>query len=216
MNALIQIIAQLVESVPAQTWKQYPSFPFKSLENPKAKLFDACLFSQSASGALGFIWLQFEGFDELYVLPVRLSRYSQEGSLIQLEPWSLHEAWSESEFFDSWRQAMHVRNPLPTAMGGRLKHRYSHGEPSLVALSISRDTRNICVRLDSQEAYKILRLVNPSRPESIELEVLEHLTMQNQFTNFPKLISVFEYSMGGIASAPIAISMRYIQNSGTL
>lgn len=216
MNAFIEILAQLIESVPSETWLEQTFFPFRELKAPKARLFDACLFRQSASGALGVLWIQFESRQDVLALPFRLTRYSLEGEFISLPPWSLREASSDSEFFDAWRMALHAKNPLVTAANGLLMRRYSRGEPALVALNISSDKKNTCVRLDASEAYKFFHVLSAEQPDTMEVEVLQYLTEQNTFTNFPKLISVHEYSMGDLRGLPIAISMKYIQNSGSV
>lgn len=217
MNAFLQVIAQLVESVPGSVWLETRFFPFYELKNPRARLFDAVFFSQGAHGALGLAWMQFEGReDELVTLPFRLARYSADGDLIMLAPWSLREASGDSALYEAWRRAQHTQNPMRTARDGRFSHRFTDGEPNLVALNIWSDSRNTCVRLESQEAYKIFRTFNRFQPDSMEVDVLEYLNQQNQFLNYPKLVSVYEYSSRDISRAHVAISTRYIHNQGTL
>lgn len=216
MNALIEILAQLIEAVPSETWLEQTFYTLTGLKSPKARLFDACLFRQSASGGLGLFWVQFEDVTDLLVVPFRLSRYSMEGELVSLPPWSLREASSDSELYEAWRMSLHSKNPLVTAANGTLQHRYSRGEPALVSLNISNDTKNTCVRLDSQEALKFFHRYSGDGSDALEVEILQYLSEQDEFTNFPRLISVHEYSMGDLKNVPIAISMKYIQNSGTV
>ena len=216
MNAFIQIISQLVEAIPESVWREQRYFPFRDLVSPRGRLFDACIFRQGASGALGFLWVEFDGTDEVLTIPFRLARYSEDGDLITLPPWSLREASADSELYEAWRRASHLRNPIPTARDGQFAHRFCNGEPALLALGIWSDSKNTCVRLESQEAYKIFRTFSPHSPQALEVEMLEYLTQQNTFLNFPRLVSVFEYSQASLHKADIAISTKYIQNSGTL
>lgn len=216
MNAFIQVIAQLVEAIPESVWLAQRFFPFRDLMSPRGHLFDACVFRQGAFGALGFLWVGFDGKDEILTLPFRLARHSEDGDLITLPPWSLREASGDGELFEAWRRAIHSRNPLLTAREGGFSHRFCNGEPALLALGIWSDSRNACVRLESQEAYKIFRTFSPRSPDAFEVEILEFLTQQNVFQQFPRLVSVYEYSHASIQKADIAISTKYIQNSGTL
>ncbi|APJ04967.1 hypothetical protein [Silvanigrella aquatica] len=216
MNAFIQIIEQLVEAVSGQTWLEQSNFPFKFLENPAGNVFDTCLFETSAQGASGFLWVEFKGISDIYVFPFRLARYSEDGDLITISPWSLREASSDGKFYESWRQAQKLRNPLPTAKKGTFFHKKFGGEPSLNAIGIWSDTKNTCVRIDFQIAYKIFRTIEREHPQSIEVELLTYLGSQNIFTNFAKLISVFEFSSRNIKKSHTAIGIKYIQNNGTL
>ena len=216
MNAFIQIIEKLVEAVSGQTWLEQSNFPFKFLDNPSGRVFDACLFETSAQGALGFIWVEFEGTSDLYVFPFRLARYSEDGDLISISPWSFRDASSDSQFYESWRVTQKQRNPLPTAKKGTFYHKKCGGEPSLIAIGIWSDTKNTCVRLDFQVAYKIFRTIEREHPQSIEVELLSYLGSQNIFSNFAKLISVFEFSSRNIKKSHTAIGIKYVQNNGTL
>lgn len=216
MNAFNEILAQLIEAVPSETWLKQTFFPFRELKAPRARLYDTCLFRQSASGALGFLWVQFDGRSEVVMIPFRLTRYSLEGEFISLPPWSLREATSDSELYEAWRMALHARNPMLTSAGGNLQRRFSTGEPSLLALGISSDVRNTCVRVDSLEAFKFFHILSTDHSDTLEVEVLQYLSEQNKFSSFPKLVSVHDYTMGELRNTPIAISMTYIQNSGTL
>jgi predicted trehalose synthase len=217
LNAFLEIIAQLVESVPGTIWLGQRFFPFNHLKNPRAHVFDAVFFAQGADGALGILWLQFEGCEsELVNLPFRLARYSEDGDLIVLVPWSLREASGDSALYEAWRFCQHTQNPMRTARDGRFSHRFTDGEPNLVALNIWADQRNTCVRLESQEAYKIFRTFNRFQPDCMEVEVLEYLNQQDSFVHYPKLVSVFEYASREIKNAHVAMSTRYIHNQGTL
>ena len=217
MNAFLQIVSQLIAAVPGSVWLEQRFFPFSDLKSPQAHLYDAVFFSQGANGALGILWCQFKGSeDELVTLPFRLARYSEDGDLISLKPWSIREASGDAEFFEAWRRALHIQNPLTTERNGFFAHRYVNGEPNLTALAIWGDTRNTCVRIESQEAYKIFRFFSKTRPDSVEVEILEYLNGQNLFLNYPKLVSVFQYFSRDITAAHVAISTRYINNHGTL
>ncbi|WP_186646190.1 hypothetical protein [Fluviispira vulneris] len=216
MNAFIEIIEKLVEAISHQTWLEQSNFPFKQLKEPKGKVFDLCLFETSAQGAAGFLIIEFEGISDLYVLPFRLARYSEDGDLITISPWSLRDASADGHFYESWRLSQKQKNPLPTAKKGTFFHKKSTGEPSFIAIGIWSDAKNTCVRLDFQIAYKIFRTIEKEHPQSIEVELLSYLSSQNIFLNFAKLISVFEYNSHNIKKSHIAIGVKYIQNNGTL
>jgi predicted trehalose synthase len=216
MNAFIEIIEKLVEAVSAQTWLEQTHFPFKSLVNPVGKFFDACLFETSAQGAVGFLWVAFEKTPDLYLLPFRLARYSEDADLITISPWSLRDASADAHFYESWRLAQKQKNPLLTSKQGTFFHKKSTGEPSFVAIGVWSDTKNTCVRIDFQVAYKIFRTVEKEHPQSIEVELLTYLGNQNIFSNFSKLISVFEFSSQNIKKSHTAIGIKYVQNNGTL
>lgn len=215
-NAFLEIVAQLIEAVPPTAWEQHRNFPDRLRTSERAVLFDALLFTQGAHGALGFLWLKFPPHPELYVFPFRLARYSEDGDLISLPPWSLREAANDREFFEAWRRAQMQRNPLLTDSGAEFHARACGGEPSLVTLDLWSRSTDTFVRVDSQEAYKIFRLVDPDAPMSREVEVLEYLTNQDGFLQFPKLIQVFEFRSGYFPRAHAAMSMKYLQNQGTL
>ena len=216
MNAFIQIIERLIEAISGQTWLEQSNFPFKFLENPIGRVFDVCLFDTSAQGACGFVWVEFVGTSDLYVIPFRLARYSEDGDLITISPWSFREASSDGHFYESWRLAQKIRNPIPTAKNGSFFHKHYGGEPSFIAIGIWSDAKNTCVRLDFQVAYKIFRTIEREHPQSIEVELLSYLGNQNIFSNFAKLISVFEFSSHNIKKSHTAIGIKYIQNNGTL
>lgn len=216
MNAFIQIIERLVEAVSGQTWLEQSNFPFKFIENPVGKVFDACLFETSAQGAVGFVWVEYNGTSDLYVFPFRLARYSEDGDLITIFPWSFRDASSDGRFYESWRLAQKQRNPFPTAKKGSFFHKKFGGEPSFIAIGIWSDAKNTCVRIDFQVTYKIFRTIEREHPQSIEVELLTYLGSQNVFSNFAKLISVFEFSSNNIKKSHTAIGIKYIQNNGTL
>ncbi len=216
MNAFIEIIEKLVEAVSGQSWLEQSNFPFRHLKNPIGCVFDVCLFETSAQGALGFVWVEFVDASDLYVFPFRLARYSEDGDLITITPWSFRDASSDSLFYEAWRVAQKQRNPLPTAMNGTFFHKKCGGEASLIAIGIWSDTKNTCVRLDFQVAYKIFRTIEKEHPQSIEVELLTYLGSQNIFSNFAKLISVYEFSSKNIKKSHTAIGIKYIQNNGTL
>lgn len=216
MDAFIEIIEKLVDNVPGQTWLEQNHFPFKSLKNPQAKLYDICLFETNAQGAYGFLWIEFKNNSNLLIYPFCLSRYKEDGDLISLPPWSLRNASSDNYFYESWRSAQKQKNPLLTAKKASFYHKKMNGEPSFVAMDIWSDTRNTCVRLDFQIAYKIFRTLEQKYPQSAEVELLSYLGTQSVFSNFAKLTSIFEYSSKDFPKAHVAIGMKYIQNNGTL
>lgn len=216
MNAFIQIISQLIEAVPPASWKRESFFPFPQIVSPEARLFDACIFRQDAGGALGILWVQFEGAIQLVTLPFRLARYSEAGDLISLSPWSLREASHDSELYEALRHLLHARNPVATAMGGQFSRRFSGGEPNSVAVGMFSDSVNACVRVEAQEAVKIYRRLATDTLNNQEVLILDYLTKQTGFQNCPKLISIFEYTTPAHVQNCVAISMRYIPNNGSL
>ena len=218
MNAYIQIIARLIESVPPSVWRSQRFFPFLHINYPVASLFDACLFSQSSSGVLGLLWVRFEGEATLLSMPFRLARYSESGDLISLSPWSLRDASCESEFYDCMRSAMHKKNPIVSSLGGVFRYRYAHGEPSAIALGLRADELSTSIRVESQETFKIYKTISLRSPKPVEVTLLEFLSSQNKFVSFPKLISVYEYkaSPSDDGWSCIAFSTQYIQHQGTL
>lgn len=216
MDAFIEIIEKLVESVPSQTWLEQNHFPFKFLTSPQASVYDICLFETNAQGAYGFLWVKFLGTDDLLIFPFNLARHKENGDLISLAPWSLKNASSDNNFYEAWRTAQKQKNPILTAKKGSFFHKKQSGEPSFIAINIWGDTRNTCVRLDFQIAYKIFRILEKQYPQSIEVEFLSYLGSQSIFTHFAKLTSVFEYTSKDILKSHIAIGMRYVHNNGVL
>jgi hypothetical protein len=216
MDAFIEIIEKLVQSVPGQTWLEQNHFPFKTLESPQANVYDVCLFETNAQGAYGFLLIEFLNVEDLLIFPFCLARYKEDGDLISLTPWSLRNASSDSRFYESWRMAQKQKNPILTYKKGTFVHKKHSGEPSFVAMNIWGDAKNTCVRIDFQYAYKIYRTLERGFPQSNEVELLTYLGSQAIFKNFARLTSVFEYSSKEISKAHIAVGMLYVPNNGIL
>ncbi|MBX9702895.1 MAG: hypothetical protein K2X39_01955 [Silvanigrellaceae bacterium] len=217
MNAFIEIIEQLIELIPGQSWLEHSGFPFKNLKKPQGKVFDICLFGVNAQGALGFAWVGFQSTSLFYTLPFRLARHSEDGDLITVTPWSLRDASYDSLFYEGWRSALQQRNPIPTAKGGFLGHNILADNPGIVAIGIWSDARNSCVRLDCQETYKVFRTIELNDHHSREVEILRYLGGQTIFKNYAQLLGIFEYRNAKFnIRSNVAISMRYIKNNGTL
>lgn len=216
MNAYIEIIKRLVESIEPTAWHQQSYFPFKSITTPKSKLFDLCLFKSDAQGAVGFLWIEFENFSDLFLMPFELLRYKSDHSLISLPPWSLRHINESSFFYEAWRNAQNQKNPLITAYQGTFFHKKYDEESSFLATDIGSDRKKMRIRIDCQIVYKIFRTVERDHPQCLEVDFLHYLGSQNLFSHFAKLISVFEYSGRDIQRSHSAICLRYIQNSGSL
>lgn len=216
MNAYIEIIKRLVESIEPAAWHQQSYFPFKSITTPKSKLFDLCLFKSDAQGAIGFLWIEFENFSDLFLMPFELLRYDTDHSLISLPPWSLRHINESSSFYEAWRNAQNHKNPLITAYQGTFFHKKHDEESSFLATDIGSDRKKMRIRIDCQIVYKIFRTVERDHPQCLEVDFLQYLGNQNLFSHFAKLISVFEYSGRDILHSHSAICLRYIQNSGSL
>lgn len=216
MNAYIEIIKRLVESVEPSTWQQQSFFPFKSIASPKSKLFDLCIFKADAQGASGFLWIEFENFPDLFLMPFQLLRYQTDQNLISLPPWSLQYIHENSSFYEAWRNAQNQKNPLITAYYGTFLQKKYDEESSFLATDIGSDRKKMRIRIDCQIVYKIFRTVERNHPHSLEVDFLHYLGSQHIFSHFAKLISVFEYSGRDIQHSHSAICLRYIQNSGSL
>lgn len=216
MNAFVEIIEKLVESVLPHTWKKHPYFPFQFLINPQAKVFDICIFETNAQGACGFLWIEFCDFSDLYVMPFRLARYQDSNSLICLSPWSLQCIYNDTSFYESWRNALNHKNPLITAYKGTFFQRKYEEGASFVASNLGSDPKKTRVRIDCQTVYKIFHSLERSCPTSNEVEFLTYLGSQTVFSNFAKLTIAFEYSRKDMPRSHTAIATCYIQNNGTL
>ncbi len=216
MNAFLEIVSQLIAAVEPDHWRTQRFFPFPELSNPRARLHDACIFRQNSSGALGILWVSFLGFDDLMTLPFRLARYSEDGDLISLSPWSLREASADREFFEAWKFVFHSKQILLTEQGAQFRCRPSGGEPNLLSLNVYSDSKSVLSRVELHEALKIFRVFKKSGGESLEVEMLEYLNQQKIFLQFPRLISVYEYSSRDSMRTNIAISSEYVQNNGAV
>jgi hypothetical protein len=216
MNAYFEIIEKLIESIPPSTWHKQPHFPFKFLENPKSHVFDICIFEISAYGAFGFLWIEFDQLDDLFLMPFQLTRYQESNNLISLPPWSLQCVYENSAFYESWRNAQNQKNPLITAYQGTFLQKKYNEESSFITTDLGSDIKKMRIRIDCQIVYKIFRTIERNHPQALEVDFLHYLGNQKIFPHFAKLISVFEYSGKDINQSHSAISMRYIQNSGAL
>lgn len=215
-SAFFEIISQLVTAVPGHVWREQRYFPFGSHHNPQGHVFDVLFFSQYPQGALGIAWIEFRGVDEILTFPFRLARHSEDGDLISLVPWSLREASADSEFYRAWKTAVHGRTRLFTERGALFEEKQRAGRPGLQALRVLDDEDAVYVRVESQEAFRIFRSFSVAGPASIEVEMLDYLTNQKIFHNFPELISVFEYRLESGRSVSVAHVTRYVRNNGTL
>lgn len=216
MNAFLEIVAQLVAAVQPESWLEQRYFPFPNLKEPRGRFVDACVFRQDAHGALGLLWISFDGMSDLMTFPFRLARHGEDGDLISLSPWSLREASSDPFFFDSWKRALHNKTTIVTENGAHFRVRYVGGEPNLLALNVSSDRKSVLSRLEMVEAIKIFRILSRENNVSPEVEMLEYLSTQKTFLSFPRLIAVYEYIAKNSPVANIAISTEYIHNNGPL
>jgi hypothetical protein len=216
VNAFLEIVGQLVAAISPSTWQEQRFFPYRKLSTPVARVFDACVFRQDAWGALGILWLEFAEASDLLVFPFRLARYSEDGDLISLTPWSLREASNDAVFFDSWKAALAHRPFLLTERGAQFRVRSASGRPNLLALNVFSDSKSFCTRIEQREALKVYRLCPKQSSETPEVEILEYLNQQKIFLNFPNLVSVFEYSSREIPRTVVATTTSYISNNGSL
>jgi predicted trehalose synthase len=216
VNAFLEIVAQLVAAVQPEAWRELRFFPFPQLAEPRGRFADACIFKQDANGALGFLWVSFDGVSDLMTFPFRLARHGEDGDLISLSPWSLREASSDAAFFESWKYAMHARSSLTTEKGAMFRVRVVGGEPNLLALNVSSDRKSVLSRLELMEAVKIFRVLSRENTASPEVEILEYLNQQKIFLSFPRLISVYEYCAKDAPVTNVAISTEYVHNNGPL
>ena len=89
MNAFLKILEQLISAVSPECWLKQRFYPFDGRDEHTLEVFDACVFHQDADGALGIAWLKSGQHAELMTFPFRIARYSRDGDLITLPPWSL-------------------------------------------------------------------------------------------------------------------------------
>lgn len=216
MNALYEIISQLVAAVPGPAWREQRFFPFGDLEDPRGQLYDVLFFSQHAQGALGIAWIDFEHVDDVLTLPFRLSRHSEDGALICLAPWSLREASADSAFYQAWKNVLHGKARVFTERGGVFEEKTRTGRAGLQALRVLNEPNAVYVRVESQEAFRLFRTFSRTEPASLEVEMLDYLTHQKVFHNFPELISFFEYSSEHYSGVKVAHTTRYVKNNGTV
>lgn len=219
MNAFVKILEHLLAAIPNEAWPQQRFYPFSSPPSAPAHLFDACVFHQDASGALGMAWLLFPGAHEVLTLPFRIARYSQDGDLVSLPPWSLREATSDAEFYSTWKHAAQSAGHILTMKGGALQCRQFEGQSSFNIINLWTDNKNACTRVETQHLCKIFRVASLNQPHSIEAEILEYLNEQNLFLAHPELTTRYDLRPAhsdNNAVLPVAIVTRYIQSNTKL
>lgn len=216
MNAFVQILRQLFEAVSAESWAEQAHFPFNLEENDRSRVQDLILFHQSANQAFGIAWIQFKRFEKLLIFPFSLERYQPDGALIALASWSIRDARADERFYQHLFSAFGRTNPMITDGGSLLKRIRHAGEPALVTVSVDEDPGQSLVRVDSLEACKMFRTVNPEVPVSREAETLAHLTASPEVTGAPRLISSFEYTSRDQKTHFVGLSMAYVQSHGNL
>ncbi|MEY3903467.1 MAG: hypothetical protein RL189_2773 [Pseudomonadota bacterium] len=218
MNAFIQILEQLLAAVPVNNWASQRFYPFAQPPTAPVELFDACVFQQDANGALGMGWLRCPGFEALLTFPFRIARYSQDGDLISLPPWSLREATSDALFYSNWKHAAQTAVRLPTVRGGALQCTQFGAKSSFNIINLWTDNKNACTRVETQHLCKIFRVVSPGQPFSVEAEILEYLNAQNHFLQHPELTTRYDLHPANSdgPGLPVAIVTRYIQSNAKL
>jgi len=218
VNAFIQILEQLLAAIPSEHWPLQRFYPFSGPPTAHVQLFDACVFKQDASGAIGLAWLKCPGYGELLTFPFRIARYSQDGDLFSLPPWSLREATADADFYSNWKHVAMVAGRLPTIRGGTLLCRQFEAQSSFNVINLWTDNKNACTRVETQHLCKIFRVISPERPYSVEAEILEYLNGQNHFLNHPELTTRYDLYPANSdgPGLPIAIVTRYIQSNAKL
>lgn len=218
LNAFIQILEQLVLAIPADLWRLQRFYPFPTPPEGSVKVFDACVFKQDAGGAIGIAWLKFAGQSQLLTFPFRIARYSQDGDLISLSPWSLRESTADPQFYSTWMHLATTAGKLPTFRGGALACRQFEAQSSFNIINLWTDSKNTCTRVETQHLCKIFRLVSPDQPYSMEAEILEYLNGQNHFLQHPELTSRYEFYPANSdgPGLPVAIVTRYVQSDAKL
>lgn len=163
-------------------------------------------------------WLDCPGQDELLTFPFRIARYSRDGDLVSLPPWSLREATSDALFYSNWKQAAQSAGRLPTIRGGALHCRQFEAQSSFNIINLWTDNKNACTRVETQHLCKIFRTISPNQPFSIEAEILEYLNAQNQFLQHPELTTRYDLHPANTdgRGLPVAIVTRYIQSNAKL
>lgn len=218
MNAFIQILEQLIFAVQTNVWPLQRFYPFPSQPAAPVKVFDACVFRQDAGGAIGIAWLKCEGHEPLLTFPFRIARYSQDGDLISLTPWSLRESTADPQFYSTWMHLAATAGKLPTFRGGALACRQFEAQSSFNIINLWTDSKNTCTRVETQHLCKIFRLVSTDQPYSMEAEILEYLNSQNHFLQHPELTVRYDFYPANTdgPGLPVAIVTRYIQSDAKL
>ncbi len=217
MNAFLKILEQLLTSMLPEHWARQRFFPFPAPPSGPIELFDACVFHQDASGALGMAWLRCPGQSELMTFPFRIARYSQDGDLIMLPPWSLREASTDALFYSTWKQAFASSGRMTTMRGGALQCRQFDAQSSFNIVNLWTDNKNACTRVETQHLCKIFRVLDPNQPHSVEADMLEYLNVQNHFLQHPELTTRYDFiAANSDLQLPVAIVTRYIQSNAKL
>ncbi|MBM3382128.1 MAG: hypothetical protein FJY29_06780 [Betaproteobacteria bacterium] len=217
MNAFLRILEQLVTALEPAAWLRQRFYPFEKGPAGTIELFDACVFHQDANGAIGMAWLRCPGQTELMTFPFRIARYSEDGDLIVMPPWSLREATTDALFYSTWKQAVASSGNISTLRGGVLLCRQFEAQSSFNIINLWTDNKNACTRVETQHLCKIFRVLNPQQPHSVEAETLEYLNSQNHFLQHPEITTRYDFSPAySDAKLPVAIVTRYIQSNTKL
>lgn len=200
-----------------ELWSRQRFYPFDGVPSGPLELFDACVFQQDANGALGMAWLRCPHDQRLLTFPFRIARYSQDGDMISLAPWSLREASTDALFYAKWKHAVTPSGRMATVRGGTLVCRQFEGQSSFNIINLWTDNKNSCTRVETQHLCKIFRIVDPQHPHSIEADVLEYLNSQNHFLQHPELTTRYDLiTAHSDTPLPVAIVTRYIQSNAKL
>lgn len=217
MNAFLKILEQLISAVSPDCWTKQRFYPFDSRNEHTLEVFDACVFHQDADGALGMAWLKNENHNELMTFPFRIARYSRDGDLITLPPWSLREATTDALFYSTWKQAVASVGRITTMRGGALLCKQFEAHSSFNIINLWTDNKNASTRVETQHLCKIFRVLDPAQPHSVEADILEYLNSQNHFLYHPELTTRYDFvAANSELCLPVAIVTRYIQSNAKL
>lgn len=218
MNAFIQILEQLLAAISPDLWPAQRFYPFKTPPTSLVTLADAVVFHQDASGAIGMAWLSCPGHTQLLTFPFRIARYSQDGDLVSLPPWSFREATADAQFYSHWKHVAQASGRLPTIRGGMLQCTQFDAQSSFNVINLWTDNKNACTRVETQHLCKIFRSIDPQQPLSVETEILEYLNSQNLFLNHPELTTRYDFCPANSTGSgfPVAIVTRFIQSNAKL
>lgn len=217
MNAFLKILEQLISAVTQESWLKQRYYPFDTRTDHRLEVFDACVFHQDADGALGIAWLKNAHDNELMTFPFRIARYSRDGDLITLPPWSLREATTDALFYSTWKQAVASVGQIGTMRGGALLCRQFEAHSSFNIINLWTDNKNASTRVETQHLCKIFRVLDPAQPHSVEADILEYLNSQNHFLYHPELTTRYDFvAANSELCLPVAIVTRYIQSNAKL
>lgn len=217
MNAFLKILEQLISAVSPECWLKQRFYPFDTRDEHSLEVFDACVFHQDADGALGIAWLKSDSRAELMTFPFRIARYSRDGDLITLPPWSLREATTDALFYSTWKQAVASVGQIGTMRGGVLLCKQFEAHSSFNIINLWTDNKNASTRVETQHLCKIFRVLDPAQPHSVEADILEYLNSQNHFLYHPELTTRYDFvAANSELCLPVAIVTRYIQSNAKL